>query len=116
MAVVKVASRPWLWLNGWCPGQIGNDSWRKTKVPSAKSARVSERKRIRNAPLRSRAKNFVIKARSLIADNDADSAQEAVMNAVVALDKAAQKGAIHKKNASRRKSRLMKSLNQAKDD
>ena len=85
-------------------------------MPSAKSARVSERKRIRNAPLRSRAKNFVTKARNLLARDDTDSAQEAVMDAVVALDKAAQKGAIHKRNASRRKSRLMKSLNQAKGE
>jgi small subunit ribosomal protein S20 len=30
---------------------------------------------------------------------------------VLALDKAAQKGVIHKKNAARRKSRLMRMLN-----
>lgn len=83
-------------------------------MPSAKSARVSERRSRRNIPLRSRAKTFVTKARNFIADSDTDSAQKAVDDAIVALDKAAQKGAIHKRNASRRKSRLMKSLNQAK--
>jgi small subunit ribosomal protein S20 len=34
--------------------------------------------------------------------------------AVSALDKAAQKGVIHKNNAARRKSRLMKRLDQAR--
>ena len=38
---------------------------------------------------------------------------EVVKNAVSALDKAAEKGAIHPRNASRRKSRLMKAANKA---
>jgi len=79
-------------------------------LPSAKSARVAERRRAHNGPLRSRAKTYVTKARRLIADNDLEAAAEAARDAVVALDKAAQKGAIHPGNASRRKSRLMKSL------
>ena len=33
------------------------------------------------------------------------------MQAIVALDKAAQKGAVHRRNAARRKSRLMRRLN-----
>ena len=78
-------------------------------MPSAKSARVAERKTRRNAPLRTRAKTAVTKARRLI-ESDDDGAEEAVKVAVVALAKAAQKGAIHRKNASRRKSRLMKQL------
>jgi small subunit ribosomal protein S20 len=36
------------------------------------------------------------------------------MRAVSALDRAAQKGVIHKNNAARRKSRLLRYLNQAK--
>ena len=83
-------------------------------MPSAKSTRVQERRRLRNAPLRTRAKTSVRKARGLIAENDTNAAEEAVKAAVVALDKAAQKGAIHKSNASRRKSRLMKQLHVAK--
>ena len=43
----------------------------------------------------------------------AAAAEAAVKEAVVALDKAAQKGAIHHKNAARRKSRLEKQLNSA---
>ena len=41
------------------------------------------------------------------------AAEQAVKDAVVALDKAASKGAIHRNNAARRKSRIMKQLNQA---
>ena len=79
-------------------------------MPSAKSARVAERKTRKNAPLRSRAKTAVTKARHLMESDDTEGAEAAVKVAVVALAKAAQKGAIHRKNASRRKSRLMKQL------
>jgi small subunit ribosomal protein S20 len=41
---------------------------------------------------------------------DLDEARETTLKAVKALDKAAEKGVIHKNNASRRKSRLMKQL------
>jgi small subunit ribosomal protein S20 len=40
-------------------------------------------------------------------------AAEATKTAISALDKAAEKGVIHKNNAARRKSRLMKRLNAA---
>ena len=83
------------------------------KLPSAKSFRVSERRRLQNTPLRSKAKTEVRKARMLIENNDLEAAAEAVKSAVVALDKAAQKGAIHANNASRRKSRIMKQLHKA---
>ena len=85
-------------------------------MPSAKSARVAERRRQRNARLRSRAKTEIKKARSLIVANDIDAAEDAVRDAFVALDKAAQKGVLHANNASRRKSRIMKQLNKARND
>ena len=54
------------------------------------------------------------KARRLIAANEFEAAEAAVKEALVALDKAAQKGAVHRGNASRRKSRLVRHLNAAK--
>ena len=83
-------------------------------MPSAKSTRVSLRKRSRNLPLRTRAKTEIKRARTLINSNDLDGAEKAVRSAFVALDKAAQKGALHSNNASRRKSRIMKALHKAK--
>ena len=83
-------------------------------MPSAKSNRASVRKREQNMPLRSRAKTYIRDARRLIDDGDLDAADKAVQSAVVALDKAAAKGALHPNNASRRKSRLMSQLSQAR--
>lgn len=71
------------------------------------------RKQQRNAPLRTRAKSYVKRARTLIAANDLENAEKAVRDAVVALDKAARKGAIHANNASRRKSRIVRQYNKA---
>jgi small subunit ribosomal protein S20 len=84
-----------------------------SKKSAQKAARVSERKAQRNRSIRSSVKTHIAKARRLILANELDAAQEAVKEAARALDKAAQKGVIHPNNAARRKSRLMKRLNQA---
>jgi small subunit ribosomal protein S20 len=49
-----------------------------------------------------------------MAAGDTAAAEQAVRDAVVALDKAAQRGAIHPNNAARRKSRIMRQLHQSK--
>ncbi len=77
-----------------------------------KQLRSSERKRLRNKVHRGRARTSVKKARHLIAAGKFEEARAAVHAAVRALDKAAQKGIIKKRNAARRKSRLMRQLNQ----
>ena len=84
-------------------------------MPSKRSARVGVRRRRMNAPLRTRARTFITKARNLIASNDLDSAEQAAQDAIVALDKAARRGVIHRNNAARRKSRIMKRLHAARD-
>ena len=83
-------------------------------MPSAKSTRVQLRKNQQKQPLRTKAKTFITKARRFIEEGDIEAATEASSAAVVALDKASQRGAIHSNNAARRKSRLLKSLNEAK--
>jgi small subunit ribosomal protein S20 len=83
-------------------------------VANTKSAkkriRTNERKHQRNVMYRSRAKTMVKKAEGAIFSGDAESEAE-VREAIRTLDKAAVKGIIHKNNAARRKSRLMKKLN-----
>jgi small subunit ribosomal protein S20 len=74
-----------------------------------KRIRSNERKRLRNQSYRSRVKTAVRKAEQLIFSGQAS--EDAVREAVSTLDKAAVKGIIHKNNAARRKSRLMKKLN-----
>ena len=65
----------------------------------------------RNRVLRSSARTAIKKARAAIADGDRDAAVEAVQNAQYSLDRAASKGAIHRNNAARRKSRIVHALN-----
>ena len=79
---------------------------------SIKRVRSSRRKAEYNQIRRSTARTYVKKARRLIAEGNLEEAQSVVQLAVSALDRAAQKGVIHKNNAARRKSRLMKMLNQ----
>jgi len=75
--------------------------------------RVAERRQLRNKSIRSLCKTNVTKAERLIFSGDLEAAQKAVLDATSSLDKAAEKGVIHPNNAARRKSRLMKKLNDA---
>jgi small subunit ribosomal protein S20 len=78
-----------------------------------KRLRQNEKRRARNRFFRATARTEIKKTRRLIEAGELDEAREAVVQAIKALDKAAQKGVIHKNNAARRKSRLMKYLNAA---
>lgn len=77
-----------------------------------KAARQAARREIRNKAVRSRLKTLISKAGRLIMEKkDLEAASQAAQQAILALDKAANKGVIHHNNAARRKSRLMKKLN-----
>lgn len=78
-----------------------------------KEVRVTERRHLRNKSVRSRCKTQITKAERLIFSGDMESARKAVAEAIISLDKAAEKGILHPNNTARRKSRLMKKLNQA---
>ena len=86
-------------------------------MPGSKSAqkqvRVAERRGLRNKSLRSLCKTNITKAEKLIFSGELEAAREAVAAAISVLDKAAEKGVIYPNNAARRKSRLMKKLNEA---
>ena len=75
-----------------------------------KHIKTSERRHQRNQAVKSSARTYVKKARTAIARNPAES-QDALQAAIAALDRAATKGVIHRNNAARRKSRLMKRYN-----
>jgi len=75
-----------------------------------KRNKQNEKRRQRNRVYAGSARTFVKKARLAIESNDVENAAEATRQAISALDKAAEKGTIHKNNAARRKSRLMKRL------
>ncbi len=75
-----------------------------------KRIRTSERKHARNRIFISRARTEIKTARIEIDGGDVEAARQATVAAIRTLDKAASKGILHKNNAARRKSRLVKRL------
>jgi small subunit ribosomal protein S20 len=72
-----------------------------------KRIRSNERKRLRNRAVRSSVRTRVAKARRLLLGTDVGpNPEEDLRIAIRALDRAAEKGILHKNNARRRKSRL----------
>jgi len=83
---------------------------RLANIESAKKRnRQNAKRQVRNRDARSRARTNVKNARQAI-EADAKTAAPLVKKAARELDRAATKGVLHKKNAARRKSRLMKRL------
>ncbi len=77
---------------------------------SVKRERQNEKRRLRNRAFKSKSRTLIRKAFVTIEEGNFDQAKVATDDAIKSLDKAAAKGAIHKNNASRRKSRLMARL------
>lgn len=75
-----------------------------------KRIRSNERKRQNNRVWRSRTRTEIKKARKSMETGDVAEARTATLEAIRTLDKAANKGVLHPKNAARRKGRLMKRL------
>lgn len=83
-------------------------------MPNIKSAKkrviVNENNAMRNKSVRSALRTAIKKADAAIAENAADK-DVAVKAAVKSIDVAATKGILHKNNAARKKSALVKRLN-----
>jgi len=75
-----------------------------------KRNKQNEKRRLRNRYFLGRARTYVKNARSNIGTGGVEDARLATLEAISELDRATQKGVIHKNNAARRKSRLMKQL------
>ncbi|MFC1878506.1 30S ribosomal protein S20 [Chloroflexota bacterium] len=75
-----------------------------------KRNKQNEKHRVRNRVYRGSARTYIKRARLAFEDGNLDQARQHTMQAISALDKAAGKGVIHKNNAARRKSRLLKHL------
>ncbi len=74
-----------------------------------KRNKQNEQRRVRNKAVRSELKTRT-KAAAVAAETGADDADELARLAIKRIDKAAAKGIIHKNQAARRKSRLVKRL------
>lgn len=80
-------------------------------LSAAKRHRQSLKLHDANKARQTAAKSAVRKVRELVAAGQRDEALTAVREASSILDRAAQKGALHKNNASRRKARLARLIN-----
>jgi small subunit ribosomal protein S20 len=84
----------------------------KRTASGRKQMRAAVGRTIRNKSVRSAVKTRVVRVRKAIAEH-AEGLADVAVAAISSLDRAANKGILHANNAARRKSRLMKALNQA---
>lgn len=87
-------------------------------MPNTKSAKkrvkVSEKKNLRNRMVKSQVKTAVKKFKAAVMSNDAATAEVLLPETFSIIDKAANKGAIHKNNAANKKAALAKMLHDLK--
>lgn len=72
---------------------------------------VNETKAARNKAIKSKVKTAIKKVESAVVEGDKTVAAEALKSATTEINKAASKGVYHKNNASRKVSRLAKTVN-----
>ncbi len=82
-----------------------------THKSAIKRARQNEIRNFRNKSNRTRVKNVIKRVRTAISEKSPEAAQTALAAAIPVIHKVAQKGAIHRKTASRKISRLTKQVN-----
>jgi small subunit ribosomal protein S20 len=77
-----------------------------------KRHRQSEKRRRRNQAIKTRLRHLVRAVRAALTARDANAAATRLADATRALDKAATKGVVHRRNASRRIARLTQAVGQ----
>lgn len=82
-----------------------------THKSAEKRDRQSKKRRERNIADKSAIKTTIKSVLSAVETKDKEASAKALKAAIPALDKAAVKGVIHRKNASRKISRLTKKIN-----
>ena len=91
-----------LWAPSHGEEKLANSSSARKRI------RSSQRKHEQNRGVRSAVRTAVAKARRSVLQPMPEGSEDLVRIATSALDKAAEHGVLHARNASRRKSRLMK--------
>jgi small subunit ribosomal protein S20 len=77
---------------------------------SYKDIKVTKKRALRNQSIKSQLKTETKKFLDLLASKKNEEVKKQLTDLISQFDKAASKGIIHKKTASRKKSRLMKKL------
>jgi small subunit ribosomal protein S20 len=76
-----------------------------------KRAKQGEKRRLRNTAARTGVKTAIKKVLSAVAAKDKDASKETLATAIPEISKAASKGILHKRNVSRKISRLTRKVN-----
>jgi small subunit ribosomal protein S20 len=80
---------------------------------SEKRVRQSEKRRVINRGNRTKVRTYIKKVRTALESGKSDEIQQILPSAISVIDKAVQKGVMHKNAAARYKSRLTIQANQA---
>jgi len=83
----------------------------KKNKSAIKRTRQAEARRLRNSHVKSTMKTYIKKVVTAIGNKEIDHIQDGLKKAISYIDKTASKGVIHRKNASRKISRLTKRVN-----
>ncbi len=86
------------------------------KRSSKKDLRRTAKRTERNKGTRTALKTYVKKVRTAAVAGEATEVKTALTTALKMLDKAVQRGVIHKNQAARRKSRIAKAANKAAEE
>jgi len=78
---------------------------------SAKRARTSEKRRLRNKRVKTRMKTAIRQFEQMLQDGEPQEAGEALRNAVSCIDRAVAKGVLHRNKADRKKAQLHRRYN-----
>lgn len=73
---------------------------------------TNEAKRLQNQAVKTEMRTNIKHVQTLVAENDVDNAKAAYNKAISKIDRAVSKGAIHRNNGNRHKSRLAKIVQQ----
>ena len=77
-----------------------------------KRVRLNETRRLRNKPILTQMRNEIKLVEQYVEANDVENAKAAYNTATQLIDKAIQKGVVHKNNGNRHKARLAKKIRQ----
>ena len=83
-------------------------------MPAKKTGRQQAKRALRTRADRTETRSSLAKASRSVESGDVNEAEIAVRAALITLDRAVQKGILHKNNVNRRKSRMAAQLNKMK--
>ena len=83
-------------------------------MPAKKTGRQQAKRALRTRGDRTETRSALAKASRSVESGNVDEAEIAVRAALITLDRAVQKGILHKNNVNRRKSRMAAQLNKMK--